>query len=195
MSTCKAFASQDTPNGPLSKVRRTLIAWPDLRASSKLSPIALSEAILLNPSSDLSQPGVAPLMKALITEGAPNALAMLQTKPAGPLSPSASVSAMSDPMRVVKAANGTRLFPKLMEWTPRSSEVAEVEFDMVSGWWEPVQVSNHTLLHWHIAVHIWITASLGNVLVIHIWITVPVSRRRDATAWMGADSCCRIFPT
>jgi len=129
-SARKAFASHVTPNGSWSKVRRALIAWLDLRVSFKSNPIALSEAVLLNPSSDLSHPGLAPLMKALMTEGAPNALAMLQTKPAGPLSPSASVSAMSDPMRVVNAANGTRPFPKLMYWMLRSSEV---EFDMIGG--------------------------------------------------------------
>jgi hypothetical protein len=108
-----------------------LIAQLDLSARFKSNPIALSEAILLNPSSDLSHPGLAPLMQALMTEGAPNALATLQTKPADPLSPSASISAMSDPMRVVNAPTGMRLFPKVMEWMPRSSEVAEVKFDMV----------------------------------------------------------------
>jgi len=39
-----------------------------------------------NPSRDLSHPGLAPLMQALTIEGAPNALAILQTKPADPLS-------------------------------------------------------------------------------------------------------------
>ena len=133
-STRKAFASQDTPNGSSSRVRRTLIAWLDVRVSFKSSPIALSEATLLKPSSDLSQPGVAPLMQALITEGAPNALVTLQTKPAGPLSPNASVSAMLDPMRVVKAATGMRPFSKLIDLMPSWSEgVAEVEFCIVSG--------------------------------------------------------------
>jgi hypothetical protein len=68
------------------KVRRALVVQLDLRVSFKSNPIALSEAILLNPGKDLSQPGLAPLMQALTTEGAPNALAMLQTKPADPLS-------------------------------------------------------------------------------------------------------------
>ncbi len=130
-STRKAFASQDTPNGSLLKVRRTLITQLDLRPSFKSNPSAVSEALLLNPSNDLSHPELAPLMQALMTEGAPNALAMLQTKPADPLSPSTSVSAMSDPIRVVNAPTGTRLFPKVMNWMLRSSGVAEVEFDMV----------------------------------------------------------------
>ena len=132
-STRKAFASQDTPNGPLVKVRRTLIIQLDLRASLKSSPIALSEVILLTPSSVLSHPGLAPLMQALMTEGAPNALATLQTKPADPFSPRASASAISDPMRVVNTPTGMRLFPKVMDWMPRLSEVAELEFDIVGG--------------------------------------------------------------
>ena len=69
-------------------------------------------------------------MQALMIEGAPNTLAMHQTKPADPLSPRVSVSAMSDPMRVVNAPIGMRLFPKVMNWVLRSSEVVEVEFGM-----------------------------------------------------------------
>jgi hypothetical protein len=102
-----------------------------LRESFKSSPSALSEAIFLNPSSDLSHPGIAPLMQALMTEVAPNALVMLQTKLADPLSPSMSVSAVLDPMRVVNAATSMRLFPKVIDWIPRLSEVAEVEFGMI----------------------------------------------------------------
>lgn len=37
---------------------------------------------------------------------------------------------MSDPMRVVNAPTGMRLFPKVMDWMLRSSEV---EFGMVGG--------------------------------------------------------------
>jgi hypothetical protein len=66
-------------------------------------------------------------------EVAPNALVMLQTKLADPLSPSMSVSAALDPMRVVNAATSMRPFPKLMDWIPRLSEIAEVEFGMVGG--------------------------------------------------------------
>jgi hypothetical protein len=89
--------------------------------------------ILLNPNSDLSHPGLAPLMQALTTEVAPNALVTLQTKLAGPLSPSMSVSVALDPIRVVNAATSMRPFPKLMDWMLRLSEIGEVEFDMVRG--------------------------------------------------------------
>jgi hypothetical protein len=101
-----------------------------LRESFKSSPTALSEAILLNPSNDLSHPELAPLMQALMIEVAPNALMTLQTKLADPLSPSMIVSAALDPIRVVNAATSMRPFPKLIDWMPRLSEV---EFDMVCG--------------------------------------------------------------
>jgi hypothetical protein len=68
-----------------------------------------------------------------MTEVAPNALVTLQTTLAGPLSPSMSVSAVLDPMRVVNAATSMRLFPKFMDCIPRLSEVAEVEFAMIGG--------------------------------------------------------------
>jgi len=70
--------------------------------------------MVLNPRSDLSHPELAPLIQALMTEGAPNALVMPQTKPADPLSPSTSVSTMLDPKRVVNAAISMRLFPRIM---------------------------------------------------------------------------------
>jgi hypothetical protein len=67
-----------------------------------------------------------------MTEVAPNALVMLQTKLADPLSPSMSVSAVLDPMRAVNAATSRSLF-SIMDRIPRLSEAAEVEFGMIGG--------------------------------------------------------------
>src|SRR5277367_4721830 len=77
------------------------------------NPTTASDFALLTPTLSRSHPGVAVAVNSVTIDIAPNIVIVAQTRPAGPLSPSARDCAAADPTRDVKAATSIRPLPRL----------------------------------------------------------------------------------